>query len=239
MLVANTVPREGLEAESIVMLDGTDIHVPITLGRSPVARGRVTFGGAAPPPTPPARVVQFVNENPDAPVGYRGVQLRADWTFETPGTFGRNKMRIQPPPGWRLAGIRIGGTDITDTVLDFSAGDISGIEVVLTNRLAEATVVVKDRAGRATRDATVVLFAEDRAKWGADSRFVGTVRADRTGRFVSRTLPPGQYHVAAVTNLEPGDEMDPAVLERLRPNAGSVSLRDGESTTIEVTAAEL
>jgi len=198
----------------------------------------VTFGGAT-PPTATSRIVQFVNENPDAPVGIRGAQMRGDWTFEATGIFGRNKIRVQPPAGWRLAGIRLGDADMTDAVLDFGAGDISGIEVALTNRLAEAAIAVNDRSGRQTRDATVVLFAVDRGRWTPDSRFVGTARADRTGRYVSRTLPPGQYYVAAVTNLEPGDEMDPAVLEKLVPTAASVSLRDGEAAKVEVTAGEL
>jgi hypothetical protein len=238
MLTANVFPQDGHEAESMVTLNGADLHVPLVLGRAPVATGRVTFGGATPPPSA-ARIVQFVNENPDSPVGYRGAQMRADWTFEAAGIFGRNRIKIQPPAGWRLAGIRQGDADITDAVLDFSAGDISGIDIALTNRLAQALIVVKDRNGREIRNATVVLFAEDRAKWGPDSRFVGTARADRTGRIVSQTLPPGQYLVAAVTNLEPGDEMDPAVLERLRSEAAPVTLRDGEAVSVEVVSSEL
>ena len=238
MLSANVFPQNGYQAESIVTLDGADLHVPLVLGRSPAARGRVTFFGAA-PPGGPSRVVQFVNEHLEAPAGTRGAQTRNDWTFEATGVFGRNRIRVQPPRGWRLDRIRLGDRDITDAVLDFGVGDIWGIEVILTNRLAEATIVVKDQSGSETRDATVVLFAEDRSKWGPDSRFIGTARADQMGRIVSRSLPPGQYHVAAVTNLEPGDEMDPAVLERLLPRAATVSLRDGETVAVVVTAGEL
>lgn len=145
----------------------------------------------------------------------------------------------QPPRGWRLAIIRVGDADLTDAVLDFEAGDISGIEIALTNRLAEAAVVVKDRSGRDTRDATVVLFAEDRAKWGPDSRFVAAIRPDASGRFIARTLPPGRYHATAVQYLEPGDEMDPAVLERLQRSAASVVLREGETVAIELPTVEL
>ena len=222
------------------MLAGTDLHVPLVLGRSPVARGRVTFGGATPPSPPTANVIQFVDENPEVgAVGSRGAQIRSDWTFEASDTFGRRKIRVQPPRGWRLASIRVGDADLTDAVFDFEAGDISGIEIALTNRLAEAAVVVKDRGGRDTRAATVVMFAEDRAKWGPDSRFVAAIRADASGRFIARTLPPGRYHAAAVEGLEPGDEMDPAVMERLQRSAASVVLREGETVAIELSSVEL
>ena len=47
-------------------------------------------------------------------------------------------------------------------------------------------------------------------------------------------LPAGEYYVAAVTELEPGDLADPAFLEQLAAAAFKITLADGEKKQQDV-----
>jgi hypothetical protein len=55
---------------------------------------------------------------------------------------------------------------------------------------------------------------------------------DQSGNFKLAGLPPEDYLVAALEFLEPGDERDPDLLERLRPAATAVSITEGASKTL-------
>jgi hypothetical protein len=44
-------------------------------------------------------------------------------------------------------------------------------------------------------------------------------------------LPAGEYFIAALTDLEPGESNDPTLLAQLASAASKVTLRDGATTT--------
>jgi hypothetical protein len=44
-------------------------------------------------------------------------------------------------------------------------------------------------------------------------------------------LPPGEYYLAALADLETGEWNDPLLLQQLIPSSATVTLRDGETTT--------
>jgi hypothetical protein len=46
-----------------------------------------------------------------------------------------------------------------------------------------------------------------------------------------RGLPPGEYFLAALTDLETGEWNDPTLLEEAVRSSAKVTLRDGETTT--------
>jgi hypothetical protein len=50
------------------------------------------------------------------------------------------------------------------------------------------------------------------------------------GAFSVRGVPPGDYLVAALTDLEPGEWNDPALLDQLVVSAVRLTLREGEIT---------
>ena len=81
-------------------------------------------------------------------------------------------------------------------------------------------------------DYAVVAFSLDPARWGYQTRFVRSARPNQDGRFDLEGLPPGDYLVAALELLEPGDESDPEQLEKWKPGSTSVRLGDGEAKSI-------
>lgn len=74
---------------------------------------------------------------------------------------------------------------------------------------------------------TVVLFPEDPAKWGDGSRLVKTTRPDQMGSFEIRTVPGGDYLIAALDYVQPGAVDDPEFLKELQEKATKVSVAEG------------
>jgi len=78
-----------------------------------------------------------------------------------------------------------------------------------------------------------VVFPDDVARWSYPSRYVRTARANERGHFRISGLPPNErYFAVAVDFLEEGEEQDPQFLERLRSQAMTFSLREGEQRSV-------
>jgi hypothetical protein len=135
-----------------------------------------------------------------------------------------------------LKSVRLNGNDITDTPLDIRAeSDISGVEILVTDRVPEISGRVTNARGEPTRDYTVVIFPEDSAKWAYPSRHVRTGRADQDGLFKIRSVPGDERYLAvAVDYLEEGEGADPQFLEQMRDRATTFTLGDGEVKTVDL-----
>ena len=56
------------------------------------------------------------------------------------------------------------------------------------------------------------------------------------GTYVFRDIPPGEYQIAAVDDVEQGQWTDPAYLQSLVPSATKVTVAEGEKKTLDVRA---
>ena len=220
---------------------GKDITgITLVTGPTASATGRIVAGGRAPAGlTPTSVMVGAASLNPGTFSLGGGVRVKEDWTFEASGLSGRRIFRAQATsPGWHLKSVTLNGTDITDSGLEFGPGDaVSGIEIELTKEMSALTGTVQGPKGEATTDFVAVVFAADNAKWGYLTRYVRTGRPDQGGKFRIDGLPAGSYLVVALDYLEPGNEQDPDVLERLRSLATSVALKDGEQKSMTLKIA--
>ena len=223
--------------QQIVVTD-TDLVVPIVLRRASTFAGRIAFESET---DRKALVPQAVSVHLD-PLEpnqvFRGsldMIPRNDWSFEVRGLVGLRRLRVAVPNGWAVRSARVGNSDIMDVPLDFSGADVAGVEIELTRRVQEVAGRVVDARGEPVPHAVVVLFAEDRQRRGPDSRFVASARADRLGRFSHRGLPPERYLAAAALDIEPGEETNPALLDRLQERAPArFSLNEGAAQRIDV-----
>lgn len=75
----------------------------------------------------------------------------------------------------------------------------------------------------------------DASRWGPFTRFVHAGRPDRSGTFQIGEILPGEYFIVAVDYLESGEELDPVLLERLKPLATRVTLEAGRATALTLT----
>lgn len=230
--------RSDEAAHAEVTVDGADVAgVTLTLSSGATARGRVRFESGEPPPgVRPSDI--FVIASP-AGLGRSGAPPTAapDWTFEIPGLRGRVLVRAGGVGTWHLKSVALDGVDVTDLPIDFDNGDVDGIEIVLTQRTTAIAGTVADARGRVVTDVTVVVFADNRERWTAESRFIASARPDQEGRFTIEGLPPGRYRAIAVDPLEMGEERDPDLLSGWYEEATVLTLGEGESRTLPLRPA--
>jgi len=224
-------PPERELGRMTLTVAGADISgVVVPLGRGGTIRGRLRFDA-----DPPADIrlntqrVLFTSPNSG-----NSATVDESGTFVIGNLFDPGVIRLQlPPPGWFLKSVTLGGRDVTDVPIAAESGaDVTGVEVMLTQKRAEISGGAVDNKGAAVNDYTAVFFPEDRAQWTNMSRLFGTARPDQRGRFRLAGLPAGKYLAVAVDYLETGSERDPDLLDRLRERSTPVTLGDGESKDI-------
>ncbi len=243
MFTARIGGDSGAEAETgslPVTVGGEDLsNVVIVTSKGATASGRVIFeDGSKPTSITSIRVSAGPIESDGPGVSFAGPGgVKADGTFELKGLSGARIIRaVNLPSGWMLKSVRVNGNDVTDTGIEFKAGEsINGIDVTLTSKLTEVNGTVTD-GSQPVKDYTIVVFADEPQKWALPStRYVTGSRPDQEGRFQIKSLPAGGYYAIAVDYLAQGEWNDPDVLERLKPRATSFSVTEGETKTLKLS----
>jgi hypothetical protein len=183
-------------------------------------------------------------------LGASSAAVNADGTFQIKGVM-PDKYRVSvlgqgmflgptvsSPAGFTLKSAIWNGRDASDQPFDVKPNsEITGLVVTFTDRPTEISGTVLDEAGRAAPGFPIVVFSTDRAYWTVGSRRVQQVRPSSDGKFKLGGLPPGEYYVSAVTDLDPTDLYDPAFLERLAAMSFKISLADGEKKVQDLKLA--
>ena len=242
LLVAahGSFPAPQSEFATMPLVVGGEDIVGLTVMTRPggSVRGTVTADGDVKPDTRDMGVYARPLRRGAFPLVDIGAPVR-DGRFEIANIAAVSRLQIdRMPPGWALKSIVIEGVDVTDLPIEFTSGSRLNATVVLTNRLTRLGGVAT-AAGKPAEHATVVVFAEDQARWLFPSRFVAVTRADAAGNYAIAGLPPLEHYLAtAVDEYESGMEHDPEFLERLRAGATPLSLGEGESKRLNLAVAE-
>jgi hypothetical protein len=227
-------------ALTVIVADG-DVRTVSLMPRKPRAlSGSVITAKASPPPFPSARLrVVPVATDPgsDLPsfTGPREAAVQGDWSFRWPNIEGRYVFRMQGlPRGWLLDAVRFNGRTVTDTALDLPVGDVdlTGLQLVLTDRGGAIEGTVHDANGNRAPDSTVIIFSADPAHWTVASRYVTAGRPDHAGRFSLGTFPSGIYRAIARDMVLEGQWEDPVFLNSLVPASVRFELSDRTTATL-------
>ena len=169
--------------------------------------------------------------------------IHADGSFEIKGISGSRRLQLlRAPPGWALREIRVNGVDVTDRALPFGRNDqsLTGIEVVLTNRVSLLQGTILDDRSRPAPASSLIVFSTDRDHWYPTSRFLRKTAPAADGAFALAGLPSGIYYAAAVRQ-PPSDGadawQDPEFLDGLIPQAATVSVADGQQLSLSLRVA--
>lgn len=240
-LIAQLPEASGESATLDVSVNSDDVTGVSLVGVKPVtAAGRIILEGPAPQLLQPSalRVSSF-------PAPVNGVittfgppsspaTVNDDFTFQAKVRPGRMLMNVTTPASWTIKAVRLHSADVTDEGIEFKQNeDVGDIEIELTNRVTAVTGLVTNSRGESSKDYLLIVFAQDRARWTAGSRYIRTGRPDQDGRF-KISVPPGSYYAIAVDYVEPGDATDPEFLDRVRFKATAFSLGDGETRAVDL-----
>jgi uncharacterized protein (DUF2141 family) len=226
-----------------ISVGGEDIaNVVIATTRGATASGRLTFEAGATPASLTNVGVMAIPTTDDSPMSMGGVtSVKPDGSFEIHGLSGMRMFRVNGlRRGLAVKAVLANGVDVTDTGVEFKAGEaLTGMEILATAKTTEISGTVKDAAGAALKDFTVVVFSTDPQRWALpNSRYVAGARPDQEGRFHLADLPPGSYYAAAVDYLVQGEWEDPEILDSLKGRAVSVRVDEGEKKAIDLKLVE-
>jgi len=218
-----------------VVIDGRDVTVPLEIQPGMTVSGQVRFQGeAARMPKEASVSLALTPARDSAALGVPSVTIEASGAFRFTGV-PPGRYRLTPARGvadpWMLVSAMSRGRDVLDVWLDVRAGeDVSDLVVSFSDRPSELAGRLETAAGGAAPDYFIIAFASDRSFWTPLSRRVRQVRPGSDGRFSLRGLPAGEYFIAALGDVEPGEWYDPSFLAQLVPAAVGVTIRDGDRT---------
>jgi hypothetical protein len=209
-----------------------DVASTMVLSGSARISGRVVAENGALPGAATIDVEAFCVDPALAAVTPPSVShVRADGTFTFPSLVGPRELRIRSisAHGWIPKAILYNGRNLLDTAIDLKSGDdLSGVQIVLTNRTAALAGTAVD----AQRDYSVLVFPGDRPLPRDLSRVVRWVRPNQTGRFVVDDLPPGEYLVVALPAVDDSQWLNADYFDRFRSAATRVTLDEGQKTSV-------
>jgi hypothetical protein len=196
--------------------------------------GGVTFEGATPAPTQLRNLRLSLSPHGRAMTsgGFSTVTVTADsngrftFTGVTPGQY-----RIRPTGlnGWTAKSVVADGRDTLDYWVEVKpAENITNVMVTFGDKFTDLKGTLRSAGGQPTADYTVIIFPADNRYWVPLARRMRSVRPSTDGKFSFGGLPPGDYRLAAVTDVEPGAWYDPEFLRELQSASVAVRLVDGQ-----------
>jgi len=216
-----------------VVVDGRNVQnvmVPLQLGMA--VSGDLKFEGAIPPPSDLTRMRVSINSADPGPNSSSSTaRVDASGRFTAPSVVpGRYRINVGGAQGWFVESATVGGQDALDFPFEVKPNQaVGGITVTFTDKQTEFTGTIVDERNQPAVEYTLVVFPADNKYWtGTASRRFQTVRPSTDGRFTIRGLPPGDYRIGTVIDLEPGAGSDPAFLQQLEATALRMTLQPGE-----------
>jgi hypothetical protein len=214
-----------------VSIDGpTPVSVSISLQAGRSISGSVQYDMQRPPDLTRMRLMVTLGNAPSLqqisfgqlPQGQIGPDGRFTITGVIPGRY------ILRAAGGIMKSSIVGGQDTLDFPLEFTGErDVTDALLTVTDRFSELSGVLTDGAGKPAVDFVIIVAPSDPRFWLPASRRVLMTRPDTSGRYTFRSLPPGDYMIAAVTDIDQGSQYDPEFLKAVAGGSVRVTVAEG------------
>lgn len=226
-----------LWATAMVSVSTQNQPVSLILQPGLSASGQVVFQGSKPAPADLTRLslsMSAVGVSGGLTIEPSTAHPADNGTFVLAGLMpGSYRLQAFVPGGpqneWVLQSAMVGTQDIADYPLDIRENSPTGkITVTFTDKPTELGGRLEDASGRAASDYFIIVFSSDERTWSERSRRIVQTRPASDGRFLVRGLPPGEYFLAALTDVEENEWYDPGFLRDLIPKAAKIQMSAGE-----------
>jgi protocatechuate 3,4-dioxygenase beta subunit len=198
--------------------------------------GQIAFVGGDPEPGQTIRVtaqpgsrLPMFGPAPTATVG-------DDRRFTLSNLAGPMLVRANLPRDWALKAVMLGGTEITDTPVEFRKEHSGHLQILVTTRGSALEGTVTGDDGKPVDQAMVLVFPEDRASWRIGSPHVRMAVADKDGRFLVTGLIGGRFHAAAFPfrSVALTPDLPADFFEGVARDATQVVLSDDERRVVDL-----
>ena len=161
--------------------------------------------------------------NPVGPDGRFTLRLR-------PGTW---RFSPRTPPGWMVKRLTFRGTAVDpDAPVEVSGEPGGRLEVLLTSQLTAVTGTVSDASGAPVLEYHAIVFPAERPDPPHGRRHRTRLGTSDAGPVPLDRLPPGDYLVAAVVDVDPGEAVSDDTIDSVRESATPVRVREGQTETV-------
>lgn len=218
-----TVPGQNLRATADLTATGGQISDVILRLSPPVEiTGRATHLG------PQATSRMIVVKALTGPVRDTGTETASE----------SGEFRFSLYPGRYVIGsgssVTIDGRDMTDRVIEIKPDTtIKNLIVSFSEETQEITGRVINGDGAGVNTVTMVAFSAMEADWFHQSRRIAIAEPSADGRYQlggagAASLPAGEYYLAAVAELSPDEQYNPAFLRTLTTSAIRITIAPGQ-----------
>jgi protocatechuate 3,4-dioxygenase beta subunit len=220
-----------------VPVDGRNLgNVLVTLQQGLTVTGRIAFQGTT--VQPPADLTRLrVNLLPADPASGPGMMMNAAGIVDASGKFtiasvvpGLYRLNAGGAGnGWYLDSATIDGQDTLDVPFEVRPGTAPSAGVItFTDRQSQLTGTITNQRGQPAPEQTLILYPADERLWVPQSRRIRSTRPSTDGVFTFTGLPPGDYKLVAMVDVETGAWFDPAFLQQIDAASTRISINDGE-----------
>jgi protocatechuate 3,4-dioxygenase beta subunit len=138
-----------------------------------------------------------------------------------------------------MKSVYLDGRDITDQPIDVKSENVTGLNVIFTDKISSVKGTVRDARGNPAGDVAVILFPSDERLWHPQSRQIVSARTDAAGLYQLSTVPPGDYLIAASEDVEQGEWFDPSYLDQIRTRATRIRVEEGDERTQDLKVSSM
>jgi hypothetical protein len=229
-----------------LVVAGEEVTVALTPVPGVQLGGTITLEAAGPPPSEGLtgfRVAPVALGPAAAAIGGRGgrpgdVGQAGQFTINdvAPGVY---VLRASAPRGWTMKSVYLDGREISDQPIEVKSENVNGLNVIFTDKISSLKGTVRDARSNAASDVTVILFPADERLWLPQSRQIVTARTDTAGSYQLSPVPPGEYLVVAVEEVDQGEWFDPTYLDQIRNRATKIRIEEGDQRTQDLKVAPM
>jgi hypothetical protein len=220
-----------LWARTEVQVVGDDNSVTLLLQPTQPLTGRVVFDATTltPPDVTKVRVAVAATAGPPNSVISATPSASGEFTVAgiKPGRYRLDASLGLPSieTGWYLKSATVVDQEVLDTLLQARPGQATtGLAMTLTDRPTELSGTMTDATNSPAPEYFIIAFSTHSGYWTPASRRVMQTRPSTDGSFVFRNLPPGDYGLAAVTDVQEDEWYDPLFLGQLVDGAIKVTI---------------
>jgi hypothetical protein len=220
-----------------VPVDGRNLtNVLVTLQQGLTVSGRVAFQGTM--QQPPADLTRLrVTLTPADPGGMPPGMQAAAGTVDASGKFtiasvvpGLYRLTAGGAGnGWYLDSAIVDGQDTLDVPFEVKPGSApSGAVITFTDKQAQLSGTITNQRGQPAPEQTLILYPADERFWVPQSRRIRSTRPATDGHFNFAGIPPGDYKLVAMVDVETGAWYDPTFLQQVDAASTRITINEGE-----------